>query len=212
VVSRRGQGGFGVVYCVERTGHPEEGLFALKLAQHPMNPRFERERELLSRVRNAHVPRLHDSGWWVYSEGISFPYVVMDWVPGESLYVWGESRRLTTRQTLRVLAQLARALEALHEVSGVHRDVKGDNVLVSEEGHAVLTDFGSGHYRGALALTWQPVPPGTPLYWSPELVSHQWGLGRPWTQHYDGGSADDVFALGVRDSSPGGDRACGTRE
>lgn len=80
---------------------------------------------------------------------------------------------------------------------GVHRDVKGGNVLVTEEGRAVLTDFGSGHYRGAFALTWEPVPPGTPRYWSPELVSHQWGFRRQDSEHYHASPADDVYALGV---------------
>ncbi|MFL5348737.1 MAG: serine/threonine-protein kinase [Hyalangium sp.] len=197
VVSRRGQGSYGVVYRVQRVGHPEAGDFALKLARHPMNPRFERERELLSRLHHAHVPRLHDSGWWKFADGISFPYVVMEWVEGEPLYEWADRRSPTQREVLRLVAQLARALEALHEVSGVHRDVKGDNVLVTEEGRAVLTDFGSGHYRGAFALTWQPVPPGTPRYWSPELVSHQWGFLRQDSEHYHASPADDVYALGV---------------
>lgn len=197
VVSRRGQGSYGVVYRVQRVGHPEAGFFALKMARHPMNPRFERERELLSRLCHAHVPRLHDSGWWALADGIAFPYVVMDWIEGEPLYEWADRRSLTSRQVMRLVAQLARALEALHAVEGVHRDVKGGNVLVTEEGRAVLTDFGSGHYRGAFALTWQPVPPGTPRYWSPELVSHQWGFRRQDSEHYHASPADDVYALGV---------------
>ncbi len=197
VVSRRGMGSYGVVYRVQRVGHPEAGFFALKLARHPMNPRFERERELLSRLCHAQVPRLHDTGWWRLADGIAFPYVVMDWVEGESLYEWAERRRLTSRQVMRLVAQPARALEALHAAEGVHRDVKGENVLVTEEGRAVLTDFGSGHYRGAFALTWQPVPPGTPRYWSPELVSHQWGFRRQLSEHYEASLADDVYALGV---------------
>jgi predicted Ser/Thr protein kinase len=197
VVSRHEQGSYGVVYRVVSVEHPEAGPFALKMARHPMNLRFDRERELLRRTRHGHVPRLYDSGWWKLSDGISFPYIVMEWIEGECLYEWAERRGLTSRQALRLMAQLARALEALHAVSGVHRDVKGHNVLVTEEGRAVLTDFGSGHYRGAMALTWEPVPPGTPRYWSPELVSHQWGLRRQPTEHYEAGPADDLYALGV---------------
>jgi hypothetical protein len=50
VVSRRGCGSYGVVYRVERVGNAEAGPFALKLALHPLDPRFEREAKLLSRI------------------------------------------------------------------------------------------------------------------------------------------------------------------
>ncbi|ADO68302.1 Serine/threonine protein kinase [Stigmatella aurantiaca DW4/3-1] len=120
---------------------------------------------MLSRLRHPHVPRLHARDGWVHPSGVVLPYLVMEWVEGEPLYAWAVQHGLTSRQALRLLAQVARALEATHAVEGVHRDVKGDNVLVRHEGaQAVLMDLGSGHYWGAHVLTYQPPPPGTPQY------------------------------------------------
>jgi serine/threonine-protein kinase len=86
-------------------------------------------------------------------------------------------------------------LEATHAAGGVHRDVKGANVLVRlEDGRAFLTDFGSAHYRGASRLTSQTFPPGTPAYRSPEAF--RFAAQTP-ASTYAPGPADDLFALGV---------------
>jgi serine/threonine protein kinase len=152
----------------------------------------------VSRIRHAHVPRSQVQGWVTLPGGVPFPYVVMEWVEGTSLYEWGARQPRTSRQVMRVLAQVARALEATHAVEGVHRDVKGDNVRVrAGDGTAVLMDFGAGNFRGAPVLTRQPPPPGTDKYWSPECVRFQmkW-LSQP-TRRYEAGPADDLYALGV---------------
>ncbi|WP_164017825.1 serine/threonine-protein kinase [Pyxidicoccus trucidator] len=197
VLERRGRGNYGAVYRVERVGDPGAGPFALKLATHILDLRFEREAELLSRIHHPGVPRLHASGLWLHPAG-PFPYLVMEWVEGQSLYDWGRERHPTSRQVLRLLAQMARALEATHAVGAVHRDVKGDNVLVrvSDE-QAVLIDFGAGNIRGAPTLTAPPLPPGTPAYRSPEAIRFQWDYRSHPTARYEAQPADDVYALGV---------------
>jgi hypothetical protein len=185
------------VYRVERRRHEEEGPYALKLALHARDDRFMREEELLSRLKHPNVPRLEGRGVWQHASG-SFPYLVMQWVAGVPLYEWAAQRNPTSRQVLRVLAQVARALEAIAAVGGVHRDVKGDNVLVRlADGHVFLTDFGAGVYRGAATLTWQPLPPGTPNYRSPEAWEFQRLFSFHPHEHYRGSVCDDLFALGV---------------
>jgi hypothetical protein len=198
VVSRRGQGSYGVVYRAEpREPRPGAMSGALKVALHSGDARFEREVELLSRLRSPHVPRLLESGTWKAPEGTCFPYLVMEWVEGVPLYEWARRQELTSSQAMRVLAQVARAVAATHEMEGVHRDVKGDNVLVTEQGHAVLMDFGSGCYRGARVLTHPKTPVGTPRYWTPEAQMFQYRFGRHASARYEPGPADDVYALGV---------------
>jgi eukaryotic-like serine/threonine-protein kinase len=197
VVRLQGQGSYGAVYKVEPVVGPP-GAMALKLALHHRDPRFEREAELLSRIRHPSVPRLHERGGWEMPGGGVFPYLVMEWVEGVSLYEWAAQQPRTSREVLRVLAQVARALEATHAEEGVHRDVKGDNIRVrTEDGRAVLMDFGSCNYRRAPVLTLQPPPPGTPEYYSPESLRFQWEHRHQPTARYEALPADDLYALGI---------------
>ncbi len=196
IIERHDSGSFGAVYRVERAGHPEAGPFALKIALHPEDPRFQREVELLRRGGHPSVPRFEDSGWWTDPDGRIFPYVVMEWVQGRLLYEWARQHKPTSREVLQVLAQLASALAAVHAAGGVHRDVKGDNILVTPEGRAVLLDWGAGTYEGAKDITDTVLPPGTSSYRAPEAVRWAWAhrmTGEP----YPARPADDVYALGV---------------
>jgi serine/threonine-protein kinase len=197
VLERRGRGVYGAVYRATRAdGHP--GFVALKLALSPRDERFTREAELLSRIRHPNVPRLVGHGEWKDAAGTAYPYLAMELVDGVPLYVWAMEQRPTSRQVLSCLASLARALEATHASGGVHRDVKGDNVVVRDgDGQAFLTDFGSGHYIGAATITWPPFPPGTPAYRAPEAWRSVLRPGPDRAVPYAPGPADDVFALGV---------------
>lgn len=125
----KGRGSYGTVYRAERVGEESAGSVALKLAHSPMDPRFEREVELLSRVRHPSIPRLHAHGVWTLRDGVDFPFIVMDWLDGMPLYAWAAAHPPSSAQALGVLAQVSGALAALHREGCVHRDVKGDNVL-----------------------------------------------------------------------------------
>jgi serine/threonine protein kinase len=171
---------------------------ALKLALFPWDPRFMREVGLLSLVHHPSTPRLLGHGFWQHPSGTFFPFIVMEWVEGTPLYAWAREEDPTSLQVLQVLAQLARALEATHARRAVHRDVKGDNVLVRHsDGRAVLMDFGVGHYPSAARLTWQPLPPGTPPYRTPEAWLFERRSEPSQNARYLAGPADDVYALGV---------------
>jgi hypothetical protein len=191
-----GSGNNGITYRVCLAERPEEGVYALKMARLSRDPRFEREAELLSRLAHPNVPGLVERGVWKAPWNKEYPYLVMEWVEGELLYDWAARRGLTSRQALRVLAQVARALEAIHAL-GVHRDVKGDNVLVTPEGRAVLVDFGCCSYEGARPLTDTPVPPGTRPYRSPCCLRFQHRFRDDFEARYDYQPEDDVYALGV---------------
>ncbi|HYH95547.1 serine/threonine-protein kinase [Hyalangium sp.] len=192
-----GRGGYGTVYRVERADREGSGSFALKLALQPKDERFAREAELLSRIQHPHVPSLYDHGVYSHRSG-DFPYLVMEWIDGTPLYAWAERVNPEVRQVLRLLAQMARALAATHAAGSVHRDVKGDNVLVRlADGHPFLTDFGAGHFRGAATITSRLLPPGTATYRSPEAWAFVHAFARHPTIHYPASACDDLFALGV---------------
>jgi predicted Ser/Thr protein kinase len=197
VVGRSGWGSYGAVYRVVRQGQESGSPAALKIALRAFDPRFEREVELLSRIHHPGVPAVVDRGFWTDPEGHVFPYLVMGWVEGLPLYEWAAKRRSTSRQVMELLAQVARALEATHAAGCVHRDVKGDNVLVSEEGRAWLIDFGCGWHEGARRLTETALPPGTPPYRSGEALRFQFRFRQDMEAHYAYPPEDDLYALGV---------------
>ncbi len=198
VVEWAGRGVHGAVYRACRAGQEHSPPAALKLALLPKDPRFTREVELLSRSHHPHIPRLIDHGQWQHPDGTLHPYVVMEWVDGVPLYEWARLYHPTSQQVLRLLAQLALALQYVHAQGAVHRDVKGDNTLVRRsDSRLFLTDFGSSIYPGADTLTPSPIPPGTPAYRAPEVWLFSVQHSRAATAHYTAGPADDLYALGV---------------
>lgn len=128
VVAWAGQGGNGTVYRAVRIGQEQAGPVALKLALQPGDPRLEREVMVLSRLEHPSVPRLLDSGEWRSYGGTQHPFLVMQWIDGVPLYEWALQHAPSSAQVLRMLAQLTRALQALHAQGAVHRDVKGGNI------------------------------------------------------------------------------------
>jgi len=194
----QGEGGSGAVYRAKRVGFRRSEIGALKLSLGLWNWRMAREVELLSRLNHPSIPRLLDRGGPRSPERDEYPFFVMEWVEGVRLYAWAEQTAPSGRQVCRVLARLARALEAVHAVGAVHRDVKGDNVLVRlSDRLPVLVDFGSCHFPGARRLTWRSLPPMTQEYLSPQaLVFYLHSQGQL-DGYYPPSPADDVYALGV---------------
>jgi serine/threonine protein kinase len=179
-------------------GFRRSGPVALKVSLSRYGWRMEREVELLSRLSHPSIPRLVDRGGPWPPTGEEYPYFVMEWVEGVGLYRWAEQHGPTGKQVYRVLGQLARALEAVHAQGAVHRDVKGDNVLVRlSDRRGVLIDFGSCHFEGAERMTWQSLPPVTPAYLSPQAgLFYVRSLHQP-DSYYPPSPADDLYALGV---------------
>jgi hypothetical protein len=194
----QGQGAFGAVYLAERVGWMRSERGALKVSLSAWNWRMAREVELLSRLSHPSIPRLLDRGGPRKPSADEYPFFVMEWVEGPPLYAWAEQHSPSCQQQCRVLAQLARALQALHAAGAVHRDVKGANVLVRlSDWRAVLIDFGSCHFAGAQRMTWQSLPPVTLAYLSPQgRLFHIRALHDP-ESYYPPSPADDLYALGV---------------
>ncbi|HEX8703189.1 MAG TPA: serine/threonine-protein kinase [Myxococcaceae bacterium] len=194
----QGQGAYGAVYRVERTGFRRAEPGALKVSLLLWGWRMEREVELLSRLSHPGIPRLLDRGGSQPPGSNEYPFFVMEWVQGTPLYAWAEQHSPSGKQVCRAVARLARALEAVHAAGAVHRDVKGDNILVRlSDRLPVLIDFGSCHFEGAQRLTWQSLPPVTPDYLSPQARLFYIHLQHQPDVYYPPAAADDLYALGV---------------
>lgn len=206
IVRTLGQGGMGVVYLGWQTAL--ERFVALKVlradvSEDPLiRARFVREARALSQVQHPHVVPLHAFG----QHGPNL-YMSMAYVLGETIAqaleaarradecrvgFWfqriGDDGRRANVAACLVAQALADALEDLHSVGIVHRDVKPANIVVDAKGRPLLVDFGLACDADADGIGSREDPIGTPRYLAPELVS---------------GHADeidpraDVYALGA---------------
>lgn len=184
IVRTLGRGGMATVYLAEQESVQRE--VALKvmstalLGDEQFGERFLREARIAARLRHPNVVQIHDVG-------ISgqYHYIAMEYLPGGPvLRRAGEPR--TAGFSLRVAAQIAGALDYAGAHGVVHRDLKPDNILLREDGSAVLTDFGIAHASDASRMTRTGAIIGTPHYMSPEQAR-----GLP----LDGRA--DLYGLGV---------------
>jgi tetratricopeptide (TPR) repeat protein/predicted Ser/Thr protein kinase len=172
VVRELGRGGMGVVF--EARQLRLERRVAIKLLtggqglSSRLRERFEREIAMLARIRHPNVVKVFGSG--VVQDS---PYVVMELVEGDSLALrpgaGAPARPVRAwRDAVKIGAKMARALDHLHELGVVHRDVKPSNVLVDARGEPVLIDFGLAREADSDALTRSGEFVGTLAYTAPE--------------------------------------------
>lgn len=169
--SRVGRGGMGVVY--RATDLSLDRSVALKvlteeLAQDPaFRRRFVSESKLAASLDHPNVIPIHAAG-----EHDGIPYIAMRLVPGDDLRtVLRAYGRIEPARAVRLIAQVASALDAAHAHGLVHRDVKPANVLVTPEDHVYLTDFGLSKRVGAdTEATRTGMVLGTLDYIAPEQI------------------------------------------
>ena len=132
--------------------------------------RFASEAQSAAAVVHEHVIPIHD----VFTDGDT-PYLVMQYVPGQSLQARVDDRGpLEAKEVLRIARQAAAGLAAAHAQGVVHRDVKPANILLEESVERVLiSDFGLARTVDDATLTRTGVVAGTPHYMSPEQASGQ---------------------------------------
>ncbi len=163
------EGGMGTVY---RGRHRETGqVVAVKVAPPHVvrNPvlmkRFQQEYAVASTLDHPNIVRALD-----YSFDGQTPYLVLEFVEGESLGQRLEREgRLPESEAVRLIAQVAQGLHKAHKQNIVHRDVKPDNILITPDGQAKLTDLGLvKEMDGDLNLTRTGRGLGTPHFMAPE--------------------------------------------
>jgi eukaryotic-like serine/threonine-protein kinase len=163
-----GVGGMASVYLA--TDRVLERQVAVKVlrssdAQDPLFvERFRREARAAARVSHPNIVAVFDSG-----SDADQPYLVMEYVPGESLaQLLARQGRLTPRRAAELGVAVCAALAAAHAQGLVHRDIKPANVLVGPDGQVKVTDFGIVKASAATTLTGTGTVLGTAAYLSPE--------------------------------------------
>ncbi|MFN8653323.1 MAG: protein kinase [Gemmatimonadales bacterium] len=170
-----GHGGMGVVFLARDTTldrqvavkvvHPDLAVHA------SITQRFLAEARMIARLRHPSIVAIHTAG-----ETTGVFYYVMDYVPGESLRQrLTRDGRLPVDEVVRIVTDLADALNAAGQAGLVHRDVKPENILLDQSsGRAMLADFGIARAMAADpdgVRTGQGVAVGTPTYMSPEQAA-----------------------------------------
>lgn len=184
-----GRGAMGVVY---RAYDPQIGRqVAIKTIsltgqefadEEEYRARFLREVRAAGRLSHPGLVTIYDAG---QDPETQEPYLVMEYVTGEPLSrILGRQRKLDMRVALQYAQEVAEALDYAHNQGVVHRDIKPANILITEDGHAKIADFGVAWLRQEISQVGEVV--GSPAYMAPEQMTGKQGDTR-----------SDLFSLGV---------------
>ena len=172
VQSELGSGGQAIVYLCR--DEERDRLVAVKVlrpeAQRDASQveRFRREARLASSIQHPNVVELYDVG----EEGGTH-YVVMEYLPGALSDLIEDQGALDPGRAAAIAYQVALGIQAAHEHGIVHRDIKPQNILLTENGAPKVTDFGIARAADIATMTRTGVVIGTPHYMSPEQAEGQ---------------------------------------
>jgi len=188
LLEEMGRGGMGVVYRARQTSLDRQVAVKLLLggaySSEDMLRRFQREAAAAAGLQHPGIVPIFDYGEW---EGQ--PYYAMELIKGRDLAALTAGRPLQARRSVEILRDLARAVTYAHERGIIHRDLKPSNVLIADDGHVCITDFGIAKRLGDNSdATLSSQILGSPSYASPEQAAGRSSLVGP---------ASDVYALGA---------------
>ena len=193
IKKRIGQGGMGNVYLATRVEDFKQRV-AIKVLKRGMDTedilrKFHMEIRVLAALgQHPSIARLLDAG--TTDDGL--PYFVMEYVEGLGIADYCDKHRLSVKERLELVSQVAQAVHFAHQHTVIHRDLKPSNVMVNNRGRVKLIDFGIAKITspelgdGTVNPTRTEHRALTPEYASPEQLS-----GEPLT------TATDVYSLGV---------------
>lgn len=193
IIGSLGRGGMGAVYKARQPGL--DRFVALKIllrresgagADTAFAGRFSREARALARLAHPDIVAVYD-----YGEAGGYPYFIMEFVDGLTLREVLRRGKLDPEQALAIVPKICDALQFAHQQGVVHRDIKPENILMDQQGHVKIADFGIAKIvdpaPGQPVLTGGKDVIGTPHYMAPEQVEQP-------------GKVDhraDIFSLGV---------------
>src|SRR6266852_3930243 len=169
-----GRGGMGAVYLAEQPGLGREvaikELILSEVADPTALKRFMQEAQVMARTSHPNLVQVHD-----LEQIGDANYIVLEFVRGKSLRDLLNKNTLPLPQTFAVMHGALQALDYAHKRAIVHRDMKPENVLISEEGDVKVADFGIARLMddsgAGSTATKTGTTVGTPQYMSPEQVA-----------------------------------------
>jgi tetratricopeptide (TPR) repeat protein/predicted Ser/Thr protein kinase len=186
IVEILGEGGMGAVY--KATDRELDRTVALKVIRSDFArdkaiiDRFKQELLLAHQVTHRNVIRIYDLG-----EADGMKFITMEYVEGDTLLnLLREKKKFSPEETVEVITQVCRALEAAHSVGVIHRDLKPQNVMRDKTGRILVLDFGLARTLEGDGMTQSGALIGTMEYMSPEQA-----LGKTLDQR------SDIFAVGL---------------
>lgn len=189
IVREIGRGGMGAVYLAERDDGEFKQKVAIKIIKRGMDSdeilrRFRKERQILAELQHLNIARLFDGG--LSSDGS--PFYAMEFIEGIPIDEYCRHNDISLKKKLELVRQVCSAVSYAHSQLIVHRDLKPSNILVTEDGHAKLLDFGIAKILGDPNDLETATQLGmmTPGYASPEQIR-----GEKLT------TASDIYSLGV---------------
>jgi serine/threonine protein kinase/Flp pilus assembly protein TadD len=190
ILEKLGEGGMGVVYKAEDT--KLKRIVALKflpvnlIASQEEISRFEQEAEAISALNHPNIETIYD-----VDEVNGQKFIVLEYIPGGTLksklkHLKSEDKSFSLSEVLDYGTQMAEGLAHAHRHQIIHRDVKTENIMLTEEGKVKLTDFGLAKLRGTVLKTKTGSTLGTAAYMSPEQVRGE-----------EVDNRSDIFSFGV---------------
>ena len=202
ITDKLGEGGMGVVYKAEDTSLKRpvalKFLAAHLLRDEEVKARFRREAEAAAALNHPNICTVHE-----IAEASGKTFIAMALIEGEPLEKKIEAGPLKLNDALETAIQTAKGLQAAHAKGIVHRDIKPANLMIGEDGHVTIMDFGLALLTDRSKLTRLDETMGTVTYMSPEQtygmdLDHRtdvWSLGvvlyetvtgqQPFKGHYD---------------------------
>ncbi|RME75520.1 MAG: serine/threonine protein kinase, partial [Planctomycetota bacterium] len=181
-----GRGGMGVVYLAyDQQLRRKVALKKIHLQnenREEAKERFLREAQLAATLSHPHIVQVYDIG-----EIDNQLYCVMEYIEGSSAAEWiQEKGPMDEKRALEILIQIGEAVAYAHDKGIIHRDIKGENILIDKSGKAYLADFGLAKRMEGPSFTQTGAIMGTPAFMAPEQAFSS----------KDATFASDVYSLG----------------
>jgi serine/threonine protein kinase len=189
-----GEGAMGAVYeAVPVSSHGDREPVAVKvLTQNQwgdelFRKRFEREVRICETLQHPSIVKVLDWGVWPQTDTRTLPFMVMEKVSGRTLkqVLKDHGGPLPSADVVAWLEDALAGLRVAHGAGIIHRDIKPDNLMLTDRGHVKIMDFGIARDERD-TITRTNVQVGTPLYMSPEQTNQK-GLT----------ATSDLYSLGV---------------